>query len=549
MSGGRAMRRGAAALFAAALAACGSSLYDGRGVPQAALSCDPLLAQVACHALDACVAEDDRHCGPECADCTGSSFADATPFCDRSAPDPAQHACSYRCHGGFERDPGGPGCRPALCAAPRVQCGTACFEEGAARCGPRCLDCTASPDPLPANASPACLGAAGQGACGFACAPGFLKSNGACVRIAPGVGSVALGAGHTCVLGDAGGVLCWGANASGQLGVGDTADRLAPVYVPLAGGAVAVSVSAGASHTCAVTAAGTLQCWGSNASAQLGLPTSVASSLVPAEVPALAGVEQVAAGAAHTCAVLAGGAVSCWGANDKGQVGASPAASPLVPAPARVSLPGPVSALATQADHTCAIVAATGAVACWGANSQGQAGQSVSPNAPAVPGALVSSLTATALVAGGAHTCALGVYNAAAGVYCWGDRSLGQTGNGTAGFSSTPLAAASLAPASGAADLLLAGRAHTCLGRTADGSIVCGGADGSLQVGAAPGATGLARGPTLGVPGALEALVGGGDRGCARSGGALFCWGANEHGQLGDGTTTDRAAPVLPRPF
>jgi alpha-tubulin suppressor-like RCC1 family protein len=344
--------------------------------------------------------------------------------------------------------------------------------------------------------------------------------------------------------------MCWGSNAAGQLGVGDTANRLTPTDVPLRGGAAARFIAAGVSHTCVVTTTAGLQCWGSNASAQLGLPSSTTPlALAPVEVPNVTGVNTVAAGAGHTCVLLAGsGAVACWGANEKGQVGQNPATA-VVTVPTTVNLGGAATQLAAQVDHTCAIKAASGQVSCWGANSLGQCGQSASPTTPGAPGAIVSSLTATALAVGGAHTCSIGFVNNVPGVYCWGDRAAGQLGSGSSGFTSTPVLAANIAPGSGPADLVLTGLAHTCDARGADGTVTCSGADLSLQAGQAPPTSSVARGPAIVVGSAIDALFGAGDRSCALAAGRLACWGANEEGQLGDGSAADSATPVGPQGY
>lgn len=546
-----------ALLASVALAGCGPTLFDSRGVPVVTPTClDPALP-IACLGADACVAEDDRHCGASCNDCLATPFAHATSFCDRSAVDVGLHACTYACDVGYERDPFGPGCRTALCAAPQVQCGTACFTESVSQCGTRCLDCTDPSNVVPPGGSAACLGAPGNGTCTFACPDGFLKSNGACVQIAAGAGSVALGASHTCVITTAGGVMCWGANDSGQLGLGDVVNRLVPTDVTLSGGATARFIAAGVSHTCAVTATGDVQCWGSNASGQLGLALTTKSSVVPTPITSLTGANTVAAGARHTCALMAGsGSVVCWGANDKGQVGLNPVNFPLLTNPTPVNLSGAVRQLVTQTDHTCAIKDTKGQVCCWGANSLGQSGQSVSPNAPGVPGAWVSSLTATSISVGGSHTCAVGaINNANPGLYCWGDRSSGQLGSGSSGFTSTPVLAVNIAPLNGSGvttvpDLVLTGRAHTCDARSVDGLAACAGANNALQVGQTPPSTIVLRSsPDVSVGAPVDALFGGGDRGCALSAGVLRCWGANDQGQLGDGSTLSSAAPVSPRPF
>ena len=135
-----------------------------------------------------------------------------------------------------------------------------------------------------------------------------------------GVAGVAAGSHHTCAVTTAGAVLCWGSNYSGQLGDGTTTDRHAPTAVSSLGSGV-VAIAASTSHTCAVTDAGALWCWGWNAFGQVGDGTNT-NKHVPTPVSGLgSGVASVASGWAHTCARTTAGALLCWGRNDSGQLG------------------------------------------------------------------------------------------------------------------------------------------------------------------------------------------------------------------------------------
>ena len=142
---------------------------------------------------------------------------------------------------------------------------------------------------------------------------------------------------HTCVL-DVGAVKCWGENFNGQLGVGDTNDRgdnpgemgTALLAVDLGAGVTATAVTAGGYHSCALLSTGAVKCWGSNLYGQLGLgdtnsrgdgPNEMGDALPAVDLGVGVTATAISVGTYHSCALLSSGAVKCWGANDRGQLG------------------------------------------------------------------------------------------------------------------------------------------------------------------------------------------------------------------------------------
>jgi alpha-tubulin suppressor-like RCC1 family protein len=133
--------------------------------------------------------------------------------------------------------------------------------------------------------------------------------------------AVATGAQYTCALTKSGRVMCWGKNDTGQLGDGTTTMSRTPVQVSgLASGVKAIA--AGKEHTCALTADG-VHCWGQNLSGQLG-NNSFDQSHAPFAVPVgliVSEVASLAAGGDHTCVMTIAGRVQCWGSNSYGELG------------------------------------------------------------------------------------------------------------------------------------------------------------------------------------------------------------------------------------
>jgi len=348
------------------------------------------------------------------------------------------------------------------------------------------------------------------------------------------------GASHTCLLAEDGHVSCWGSNVDGQLGTGDTVDRSAPVAVT--GIADAVAVSAGSYHACVVLANRGVSCWGWDSYGQVGTDPVTASPNAFV-VPGLSHVTAVATGGYHTCALDLMGAGQCWGQNDLGQLGTGATANSVTPRHV-FSLPksGQITA---GGRHSCTIVRDgfhDGTVQCWGSNNSGELGDG--STAERVFPVVVSGLDgAVAVTAGFNHTCALLDDGS---VQCWGANEHGQLGDGgeSGAQSAQPVQVHGLR-----AKAIAAGYNHTCA-IVQSGAALCWGANSAGQLG---DGTTVDRAEPVSVRDLLDVtdLAGGAFHSCARTADRnVFCWGLNESGQLGDGTSTPHSlpAPILEQP-
>ena len=344
--------------------------------------------------------------------------------------------------------------------------------------------------------------------CGFTCNPGFFQcaSQGCCPASA-----LAAGGDTTCAVVE-GSVECWGSNDSWQLGTDPAGAAWSARPVPVPGVPVAGSVAVGLRHACAILAGtGEVMCWGANGSAQLG----VALGNGPVKVPGVSQAQSLALGDRHSCAATAAGIV-CWGANEVGQLGQGATSStPAAPAPV-MGISAPTSISAGTA-FTCAV--ASGELRCWGTNSTYQFGES-SPPFSATP-FLVNVSGPTAVAAGDAHACAIG---SGSKFYCWGVSSSGQVGNGNTNATS------SVAGLNLLGSLVAAGASHTCA--VSGGSAFCWGANNFGQLGmSSPNPT---KPFQVGTISAVQKIALGANHSCAQTGdGAVYCWGNNGSGQVG----------------
>lgn len=361
------------------------------------------------------------------------------------------------------------------------------------------------------------------------------------VGLQGGVQAISVGGDHSCALTDAGAVQCWGRNAFGQLGDGTTLQRLTPVQVSgLSSGVQAISAGERA-FTCALRTTGAVLCWGINDLGSLG-NGGVSHSSVPTAVSGLAsGVRAISAGNAHACAILtAGDGLRCWGYNLGGQVGDGSLVSTTVPVGV-TGLGSGVASVAAGVLHTCAVTTA-GAAKCWGNNFHAQLGDGGIVNRP-VPADVAGLGSGVAeVVAGFQHTCARMLNGS---VRCWGSNPVGQLGAGMElGLQATPIAVTSLG---NSALALAAGRLHSCAIITGDG-LKCWGGNGHGQIGFGEVALPTYRlmpVDVVGLSSGVQKISAGYEHTCAvTAAGVTRCWGKNLYGQLGDGTDVRRFSPV-----
>jgi alpha-tubulin suppressor-like RCC1 family protein len=341
--------------------------------------------------------------------------------------------------------------------------------------------------------------------------------------------SLAAGNSHTCALTAAGGVRCWGRDFDGQLG-DDNEPNASPVPVDVVGLASGVAaIAAGGYHTCSLTESGGVKCWGSNLYGQLGDGSGSLTRPTPVAVAGLSsGVAAIAVGAGHTCALTESGGVTCWGQNFYGQLGIGTSGGYSDTPVDVVGLGSGVAAIAAGGAHTCALTAA-GGVTCWGYNNHGQLGDGT-PTDRYNPISVTGLANGVAAIAAGfRHTCAL---TDAGGVQCWGYNFYGQLGDGSPTDSDIPVAVAGLG--SGVA-AIAAGNTHSCA-LTATGAALCWGANGY----------GLIPVAVAGLGSGGAAIAASASHTCAlTAAGGVKCWGKNSVGQLGDGhAPADSGTPV-----
>ncbi|MCC6622774.1 MAG: chromosome condensation regulator RCC1 [Deltaproteobacteria bacterium] len=416
-----------------------------------------------------------------------------------------------------------------------------------------------APSPEPADATPSARDAYGSRIGSFfdvfvdedraVTDRGPLVSGGG-LQAAPRSRALATGWGHTCAtLATSGDVYCWGYNAWADLGDRTQLHRAHPVQAQ--GLSDVDAVAAGAGHTCALRD-GNVVCWGDERYGQTGSCDTTVEPWPPELVPSpvvglpLGRASAIAAGEAHTCALVDGG-VMCWGDNlfaqlGSGQQGGARAWADWVPG---IGAGSGVRAIGAGFYHTCAAFEG-GGVKCWGNDTFCQTGQGPDCNMGGVgPGNVVLlnlSEDVVQIAGGGLHTCAL---FEGGSVVCWGASSNGEVGNGKRGIEPFPVQVTGLEDGVSA---IAAGESTSCAVR--DGAALCWGSNtwGKLGVGEGaipPGCIADATWedmvrlctvptPVRGLGADTRSVVAGFDHSCAlMSGGGVRCWGNGAYGSVG----------------
>lgn len=290
-----------------------------------------------------------------------------------------------------------------------------------------------------------------------------------------------------CGLKSNGKIYCWGSNSDGQLGDNTTTSQPSPLNSVVATVDTFIDLSVGESFACGINAEGYIACWGSASSGVLGNGQSTTNALVPVPLTSAGRYMQISSGLNHNCAVDSQGQLVCWGNDSHGKLGNGSDSSSDVTEPMVSDNTVKYLAVASGANHSCALIA-DGTIKCWGHGDGGRlgTGNAVSQDFPvSVSGAETYFSVST----GDSHSCALQSNGLVA---CWGDDTYGQLGDDVSLVDqSTPT---------------LVDSENTYLSAVALGSNSCG----------------------------------------IRVDGALYCWGFNDQGAVGDGTSgTNRSTPVV----
>jgi alpha-tubulin suppressor-like RCC1 family protein len=286
--------------------------------------------------------------------------------------------------------------------------------------------------------------------------------------------AVSAGATHTCALSVGDLAYCWGDNTDGELGTGDRFDATAPVAV--SGGIRFLTIDAGVGFTCGLATTGRVYCWGRNDTYALG-NAAMRRSYSPVQITGGVLFRAVAVGEDHACGVAVDGAAYCWGSNATGQLGTGDTLSSALPLP--VATPARFLAITAGDDHTCALTVDSLAY-CWGSNRRGQLGIGRRQEEEKVPQPVAYHHRWRSLSAGARQTCAISAGSNPT-AYCWGDNFHGQA---ALSRSLWTVWAPTLAARGYDLAQVSAGRWHTCyIRRRSVNTVSCVGADFDGQLG------------------------------------------------------------------
>lgn len=344
------------------------------------------------------------------------------------------------------------------------------------------------------------------------------------VRITPDSVSLSAGGQDSCLTRSDGFAQCWGRNNYGQIGDGTLLGRDVPTAVLGSGWA---DISTSGSTTCGVKADGTLWCWGLDNFGQLGTGRG-APVRKPHQVGTAHGWSQVSAAWTHTCATKTNGSLWCWGQNLRGQLGIG-TLDRLRGKPQRVGTGTDWDSVTTGGWHTCALTTA-GAAYCWGHNAFGEVGDGTISDRSR-PTAVLGGASWVQLSAAWAQTCGV---TQTGRMYCWGFNRQGQLGTGTTANTARPAAVSGTQTWT----QVTAGDGSTC-GVDSGGQMWCWGDDRYGQLGqAASGALTLTPEAVTRLDSPVDLISAGWLHTCTIPVGAAFvCWGNDEAGQVGDGTS------------
>ena len=369
--------------------------------------------------------------------------------------------------------------------------------------------------------------------------------------------SISAGYSHTCAITTNNQAYCWGYNGYGQLGDNTQDDSSKPVAV--SGNFQWRQIVVAYRYTCGITTAGTAYCWGDNSLYQLGDNTPISHS-VPTPVKSTIVWTKLAAGYQHVCGIASTGLGYCWGVNARGQLGDNTIVNKKVPV--AVSGYNKWTTISTGDSHTCGVTDAKAAY-CWGRNDFAQIGDGIAGTIIApqtnklVPTLVAGSKLWTSITAGDYNTC--GIDEAYQG-YCWGTAShllstewtsialdrCYTTGSSYSNCYPSPLLISSTLPFK-----YLTVRFRVAFAMMTNSSLYQWGSGSTCS----SSSCALMRNwsdtssPTR-VQGSygqvFTSLSVGLEYGCGTTSvRTAYCWGQNDYGQLGDGTTTDRSQEVL----